>query len=74
MTSSVGKEGEDQYGDGRWMLMVRVGVERLVSSTVFLISTRGLSARPETGSLRWSGSETISFRTYQVPGSGTRGQ
>jgi len=21
MTSSVGKEGEDQYGDGRWMLM-----------------------------------------------------
>ena len=27
MTSSVGKEGEDQYGDGRWMLMVRAGLQ-----------------------------------------------
>ena len=23
MTSSVGKEGDDQYGDGRWLMMVR---------------------------------------------------
>ena len=23
MTSSVGKEGDDQHGDGRWLMMVR---------------------------------------------------
>ena len=36
MTSSVGKEGDDQYGDGRWMLMVRVMVVRLVSTEISL--------------------------------------
>ena len=38
------------------------------------LSTRGLSARPGMGSPRSSGLETISFRTCQVPGSGTRGE
>ena len=76
MTSSVGKEGDDQYGDGRWLMMVRAFTVEICSVLIILshLSTRGLSARPGMGSPRSSGLETISFRTCQVPGSGTRGE
>ena len=40
MTSSAGKEGDDQHGDGRWLMMVRVRETsrlRSCSQLIFLI-------------------------------------
>ena len=40
MTSSAGKEGDDQYGDGRWLMMVRAFTVEICSGVNYLFSSQ----------------------------------